>query len=57
MSQNQTQDTLSPAQHRALEGLLSSRNLTEAAKAAGVSTRSVSRWLHEPAFQAELSAA
>jgi hypothetical protein len=49
--------TLTPEQRRAIVALLSAKNTTEAAKVAGVSERSLFRWLEDATFKAELNAA
>lgn len=43
-------DTLSPKQYKAIEALLSSGNVAEAARAAGVARKSLYRWLADPVF-------
>jgi hypothetical protein len=40
-------------QEEAIAALLTQRNVDEAAKAAGVGTRTLLRWLREPEFQAD----
>lgn len=42
-------------QKRAIESLLTARTLEEAAKAAGINPRSLTRWMDDPAFRAELA--
>jgi hypothetical protein len=42
--------TLSPGQHKAIEALLITGNVTEAARAAGVARKTVYAWLKQPAF-------
>jgi hypothetical protein len=44
---------LEPKKEAAIIALLSSRNIEEAAQAAGVDSRTIYRWLKEPAFDAE----
>lgn len=46
---------LTPAKARALEALLEGRKHDEVAAAAGIATRTLSRWLRTPAFRAALS--
>jgi len=53
MSKN---DTLSPKKQRAIEVLTTSGNVTEAARAANVSRKTLYRWLREPAFMEALEA-
>ncbi|MGH2537505.1 MAG: hypothetical protein ACRDHL_08940 [Candidatus Promineifilaceae bacterium] len=48
---------LTAKQRRVIEALLSGLTKGQAAAAAGVAPRTMSRWLALPAFQAELSAA
>lgn len=58
MAQNDTtRPELKPAQRRAIAALLSARNITAAAKDAGVSRRSLVRWMEDPVFLAALAAA
>jgi len=45
---------LSPKQKRAITALLTTNTVTEAAKTAGVSRNTVTRWLSDPMFKAEL---
>jgi len=47
-------DELRPPQRKALEALLSSASVATAADRAGVSERSLWRWLAEPGFKAAL---
>ena len=56
MAQDVAQSALTPAQIRAVEALLDPANRTDeaAAAAAGVSRRSLSRWMGDPAFHAAL---
>jgi len=49
--------SLRPNQAKALESLLTTGNLTTAAEAAGVSRRTLHRWLNEPAFRLALATA
>jgi hypothetical protein len=49
-------DNLTPNQVSALAALLAGRTVRTAAKAAGVDPGTVHRWLHEPDFQAALTA-
>jgi len=52
------QPKLTPAQGRAVEALLSSRSIAEAARQSKVSERSIFRWLSEdPLFQDKLAEA
>jgi hypothetical protein len=44
---------LEPKKQAAIIALLSSRNIEEAAQVAGVDSRTIYRWLKEPAFDAE----
>jgi hypothetical protein len=44
---------LEPKKEAAIIALLSSRNIGEAAQVAGVDSRTIYRWLKEPAFDAE----
>lgn len=59
MSANDTLDKkITAKQQKALEALLDGRNREDAALAAGVTARTLYRWLNEPefaAFQAEVS--
>ena len=48
-----TNHELEPKKEAAIIALLSSRNIEEAAQAAGVDSRTIYRWLKEPAFDAE----
>jgi hypothetical protein len=48
-------DTLTTAQRRAINALLTERNVREAAKAAKVSERTLWRWLTDTTFRAELT--
>jgi hypothetical protein len=48
---------LGPKQEGAILALLSSRNVEEAARTAGVSPRALYRWMKEPAFDAAYRAA
>ena len=48
---------MTPAQNRAIVALLAERDTKAAAKAAGVSYRTLCRWLENPAFQTELKTA
>lgn len=58
MAGNDTPDeTITPAQRRAIAALLSERDVRSAAKAAGVSERSLWRWLNDRSFISELNAA
>jgi hypothetical protein len=50
-------DTLTPKQQRAIAALLSERSIKDAAKAARVPERTLSRWLGDAAFANELRGA
>ena len=50
-------EKLGPKQEAAILALLSSRNVEEAARTAGVSPRALYRWMKEPAFDAAYRAA
>lgn len=56
MAENDQKTELTPKERRALEALLSGKNKGEAALAAGVQPRTLSRWLASPHFRAELTA-
>ena len=47
MSDNLPEKKLKPSQRRALESLLGGQNIGEAAAAAGVNPKTVSRWLND----------
>ena len=49
--------SITPKQARAVECLLAEPSISAAAKSAGVSTRQMTRWLKEPAFQRALQEA
>lgn len=49
--------TLSPTQRRAVDALMASRNVADAAKVAGVGLRTLWRWMKQPAFMAALNQA
>lgn len=49
--------TLSPAQRRAIDALMASRNVADAAKVAGVGLRTLWRWMTQPAFMTALNQA
>lgn len=51
------QESLTPSQQRAISALLEARDVRSAAASAGVSARSVYRWMGEPAFQQALQQA
>ena len=59
MAQSVAQSTLTPAQIRAVQALLDpvNRSDTAAAAAAGVSRRSLVRWMADPAFHAAVDQA
>ncbi len=48
-------EELTIKQRRAIKALMVSSSLSEAARAAGVSPRSLTRWLDDPTFRAELT--
>lgn len=50
-------DTLRPRQRRAIETLVTIGNVTEAAKTAGVTRKTIYRWLKQPIFQEALAEA
>lgn len=51
MAEDQTLDpNLAPKQYRAIEALLTSGNMAEAARAAEVTRDTLYRWMKEPAF-------
>ena len=50
-------DVLTAAQQRAIPALLGNKTVEQAAQQAGVSTRSLYRWLAEPVFAAALRSA
>ena len=50
-------EKLGPKQEAAILALLTSRNVEEAARTAGVSPRALYRWMKEPAFDAAYRAA
>jgi transposase-like protein len=52
-----SKEKLGPKQEAAILALLSSRNVEEAARAAGVNQRTLYRWMKEPAFNAAYRAA
>jgi len=54
MAQN---GVLSPAQRRAVAAIMTTRTTTAAAAEAGVSLRTLQRWLTDPDFRAALAAA
>ena len=51
------EQTLTPGQKRAIEALLSTKSVVEAAKAAGLGERTLYRYLSDPFFRLQLSAA
>ncbi len=56
MRQNETLDSISPAQAATVEAMLAGKTVSDAAAAAGVSRATVHRWLKDDfAFQAELN--
>lgn len=57
MAENATLQALTPRQRRALESLLASGDVTEAARAANVARQTVHKWLQRPAFRAALDKA
>jgi hypothetical protein len=50
MSQNLTPPALSPKQHRAVEALLTTGEISAAAKEVGVTRETLHRWMKQPAF-------
>lgn len=50
-------EQLTPRQRRAIEALLTARNVTDAAQAAGISRRTLTGWLTLSTFQAALKQA
>lgn len=54
MSENATKKTLTPAQRRCIEALLTAPSATEAAKMVGIHRRTLYRWLRDPVFVAAL---
>jgi transposase-like protein len=52
MPTNRTPEHLTPKQHKAVEALLTTGEVTAAAQAAGVSKDTLYRWLKQPGFQA-----
>jgi len=46
-----TDSTLSPGQQKAITALLATNTQAEAAQAAGVSLRTIARWLRLPSFR------
>jgi len=54
MVENATLGKLTPRQRRAVESLLATGDVTEAAAAAGVVRQTVHRWLDQDAFKAAL---
>jgi hypothetical protein len=57
MAKNNQETRLSAKQQRAIEALLNGMTKGQAATAAGVIPRTLSRWLADPDFQAELNTA
>ncbi len=53
MTDEQTTDTLTPAQHKAISALLTEGSIRQAAEAALVKERTLYRWLQMPAFADE----
>lgn len=51
MTQNDTENGLSPKQARAIEALMEHRTAQEAARAAQISTKTLYRWLSETPFK------
>jgi transposase len=49
--------TISPRKRRAIEALITAKDTSAAAEAAGVSRRTLYRWMDEPAFKAGLNSA
>src|SRR5712691_2207196 len=50
-------NVLSAKQRKTIAAILSERTLGDAAKAAGVNIRTITRWMADPAFKRELDAA
>jgi hypothetical protein len=57
MADSEANDTLTPAQHRAVSALLSETSVRKAAEAAGVKERTLYNWLKTSAFADEYRAA
>ncbi len=57
MAGNGRQHGLSPGQGRAISALLACQSIEQAAKQAGISPRTLHRWLTDPDFQAALTEA
>jgi hypothetical protein len=54
---NDSGTELSPKQHQAIQSLLTQSSVPNAAASVGISTRSLYRWLDEPAFRLALNTA
>lgn len=54
MATSDTEKSITPAQYRAIESLLTQGKMKKAAQDAGISLRTLYRWLKEPGFLAEL---
>jgi transposase len=54
MTEENTENVITVKQHKAITALLSERTTRDAAKAAGVSEKTLYQWLNEPAFRAAL---
>jgi transposase len=54
MTEENTENVITVKQHKAIAALLSERTTRDAAKAAGVSEKTLYQWLNEPAFRAVL---
>jgi len=57
MADNATLRELTPRQRRALESLLASGDVTQAAQSANVARQTVHKWLQQPAFKTALDLA
>ena len=54
MTEENTENVITVKQQKAIAALLSERTTRDAAKAAGVSEKTLYQWLNEPAFRAAL---
>jgi transposase-like protein len=54
MADNVTEKKLTPAQRKAIEALLTTGNVADAAKEAGVARHTLYRWMKQPLFASEL---
>jgi hypothetical protein len=57
MTQNRTDNRLTPAQKRAIAALLSSRSVSEAADVAKIARSTLNRWLQDDTFRLALAEA